>query len=364
MFYDVAVNGDNVWFYNIFFNAIFRVDLKTKKIAAECYFDIADKDKQFMQYMAMAYYDNKLIIAPRNAGDIIIYDLSSKECTKIPIDLSGTENVFNLFSNIRIYKDSAYIFPGRYKAIVKLDLKTYETEYIDDWYKSLGGVDNEDSVTIENVKVCGDNICMMPCWQKNAVIEFNMDTKEHKIHTVPVVENDGLADIVFDGDNYWISMKLHSDVIKWDGGTEFSVIKNTEFSGGFKNILQNEEYIYCIPLCGDRLFKINKQTNCLECDRTLISEPTEEMREITVINCNVMCCKMLDSERGIIYSTYDGKVIVFNAKTGEYNTFLPQIAGDDEKQFKKYFSKILLENVIFENVEFGLWDMLDCIKFS
>ena len=134
---DITINDNNAWFYAEEYSAICRMDLTTGKISAESLYNPQKKDRS----RGIIYYRGKLILAPHNEGGntIRIFDLESREYSEMIISnqYMPDKPCCNLFTEVISYQNRIFFLPGRYHAIVCIDMDTEKITYIDEWYDKI-----------------------------------------------------------------------------------------------------------------------------------------------------------------------------------------------------------------------------------
>lgn len=93
-------------------------------------------------YFDIKRWEDKLILTPFNAKEIAIYDTKNKIWDKIPVYMDEGKFCFDSaegkkFITSIVYEDSIYFIPATFPAIVKLNLRSNEIQYISDWIQSF-----------------------------------------------------------------------------------------------------------------------------------------------------------------------------------------------------------------------------------
>ena len=100
-FYDICFVGKYGWFCDVYTNTLYKIDLNTNEITLEEILPIYE----LVQYGFIANWNNYLVLAPRAAKTILIYDISQKAFMEIDFNnyQMNKANMFNLFSSVQIY---------------------------------------------------------------------------------------------------------------------------------------------------------------------------------------------------------------------------------------------------------------------
>jgi len=166
-FFDICFDGNLGWFCDVYTSTLYKLDILTNTITVEA----AIPGCGNMQYGFIAKWKDILILAPRAAEKIMMYHIKKCSFTEVKLDTErmGERDIFNLFSGVHIFDDSAYLIPGRFPAIVRLDLHTFEIEYFDLWHEELKsklkGYDERKVIFARCNCVLKDKL-LLPCWQE------------------------------------------------------------------------------------------------------------------------------------------------------------------------------------------------------
>lgn len=356
-FYDLAIHNGEGWFCNIYYNALFHLDLRTGDIRLEAILPVKDKN-EYDAYSALAYYDGNLVIAPKNAEKILIYRIREKKIKEIEISLPDVliDKQFNLFNFVKIYNGKAYLFPGRYSAIIKICLNTYKVEYINKWYVDLlkltEKLDNN-RIIFTDIMLNDNGICEMICWQADLIIRFDLNTEAYEFQ---IINNDGkgLSGFFSEKNILWYSNKDKSQIIRRENGKEkiidLSGKGDVKFEGGFR-ILNGEEKIYAFPMYGDSVIQIDKNQEEFKIIKKLPMQPKEELRDMVVLKkSSLLLCKKICRKYAVFFSHYDGEILFFDLVNGIFYKINAILSNTDDRNIIKKFiaKKFWIDNMHFE----------------
>lgn len=364
LFHNFAIKDDYLWFCNIQYNALFKMKVDTGKISFITF--LPETENTFDLYSPLSFYKDLLIIAPRNGKSIIIYDTENNNIKEIKLDLKRLEdlNNINLFTSIYAYKDSAFLFPGRYPAIVKLNLHSFDVEYIDAWYKEIyPNIHDCGKVVFSTAYVDKKGICLLPMWQDGILMKFDMNDCSFSID---MVGTDSYSNVIFDNDNIYLAYKeknlidvIDSDKIKKT--IEISV-PNYIVESGFKKIFLFNNNIYCFPMKSNMILKYDINTKeCYSVKEIPAEFLTSEYNCIWDINF-LACDKISDSEI-MIYSVYTSSIIILDCKTDEFREFIPCLEPTDNTIISSAIAKKRLNSICFENEQFDINDYIEHINY-
>lgn len=181
--WDFDYKANNIWIYVEDVKALFRID------ALSCQIDLVKVlDKSVMNsFRGVSYCDNKIYLAPQNGvKEIYIYDVETQTINRKEISESycpiGEQH--NLFIEIVHYENRVFLIPGRYEAIVCLDLDTGKLSYIDGWYgdikNGLSSVDNH-LVIFNGITRIDESRILINGWKSNVSMIFDMKEMKYRI---------------------------------------------------------------------------------------------------------------------------------------------------------------------------------------
>lgn len=361
-FQDIAVNGDDGWFCNVYYNALCHLDLRTGKINLETFLPSLSNGKlgEFGEYGAIAYYEKKLIIAPMNGCYILFYDLITKNIDQFPIDLNGFDesNRFHLFHAVYIYQNAAYFMPARYSSIVKINLKTLEMCYLRDWYfvisKKLGDANAQ---LFQTSYLTDSGICILPCWQSNVILEVDFNTDKWK--TFCVEENGSAFTAASYSDRaYLISFKDKATIIDIKNQKKPQIYTCTlpEFVmvNGFCALMEWGNYIWCIPLYGNMIVKLNRENGEWTYVRELSLETQEKVKPLEFAICSVLFCKRISASKLLACASPEGKILVIDVEKETVEEYVSVLAEGDIDRIERHFAFQFQKNLWMECFETDL----------
>lgn len=361
-FQDIAVNGDDGWFCNVYYNALCHLDLETGKINLETFLPSFPNEKfgEFNQYSAIAYHEKKLIIAPMNGCCILFYDLDTKNIDCIPIDITGfnDNNRFHLFHAVYIYQNAAYCIPSRYSAIVKIDLNTMELCYIRDWHAViLQKLNDANAQFFQTSYLTDDGICILPCWQSNMILEMDFNTGRWE--TFCVGENGSAFTAAAYSDRaYWISCKDKMAIIDIKNRDRLQIyeceLPDFMMVDGFCALLEWKNDVWCVPLYGNMIVKLNRETGEWTYVRELFLETQENVKPLEFAICSVLFCKRIGESKLLACASPEGKILVVDAVKGTVQEYASVLEESDVDKVERHFASQFQKNLWMECFESDL----------
>lgn len=265
--------GQHFWFSANNVNGLFRMD---KQIWKAKFMGSFPGEPAFGRgYSFIAENDGKLYFAPFETDSIGIFDIEKNTFSKIEIS-EPTRTAFVKynpmikFSFAAAYKDWVFFFPFTYPAIIRLNTKTGELEYLDEWVTSLiKSISADNAYYFGEGHVSGADVTMF-CANENAFVRFNMEECSLKI--IDVCKNDGdHFGISFDGECYWTApIGNPAAVVKLNPktGEQAEIMQfPPSFVPGTHPMLYSAYaggYVWMLPGTANESLKINVKTNEIE----------------------------------------------------------------------------------------------------
>ncbi len=366
-FFDVAVHGDDVYFANAFFSALIHYSLNSQKFDYVCHLPVF-QHHGYMQYGPIAYTDGKLVIGARDADFVLIYDSQRDEIVKqifldhayLPGDLSAAN-----FSNIVLHDGCAYLLPGRCMAIMRIDLATYEVSYLTDWFREVDGDIDEGLVHFLNASVVDGNLVILPTWQHNKIIFYNLQDRKYTVKKMPQ-EDMYLSCAEPYGESLLLGLREKKDIylMMKDGSLQcFSPnndVREFKAERGYKKIYisYNTAKAYLAPIDGNMALCFDLKTGRFSKWRDLKIEPEGVFDEFYRLGKNnLLCAHVSEDGKAFTYNAFDGMMGILDLEKGAFRSIpaelpLNQVGGIAEYERNRYFSKPVIENDNLDIIEF------------
>lgn len=122
------------------------------------------------------------------------------------------------FQNVIHYKDSLFITPSSYPAIVKLNMNTGEVSYYSDFIKGVLSISGQCGARASyafSASVQTGAKVYITCRWADLLVEFDMESCESKV--IKLSERGfGNQHIQFDGSNIWLFAAANSNITRWN----------------------------------------------------------------------------------------------------------------------------------------------------
>lgn len=353
-FLDVAINKNELWFCNVNYNMLFRLDMNSRKLEAIVELTDVEKFGAAEEYSALAYYQNKLIIAPKNAKDIILYDIAQNEISRILFELPENKAICsNYFRHVEVYRNAAYLFPGTYPSILKLDLDTYKISYIDEWYhtwKKQLTYQETDKAMFLNFHMHGTD-CYMPCRRVGLEMRFNLQTEMCEMKQLGDFSMH-LTDALHAEETVWYSHMDGNEIYQIVDGIEHCYTCsdcNCHLEGGY-HLTDVGENIYAIPRIGNAVLQVNKKTKNINILQETVGQPKEYMKDFTIYKTKYICHKRYSHSKMIFFSNYEGLIVVRDLESGNTDCYETKLFEEQLSIINKLYQKYLFKknDVLYE----------------
>lgn len=363
-FFDICFDDNYGWFCDAYTNTLYRINLLTNKITVEAgipaYGDV--------QYGFIARWENMLVLAPRAARKIMIYHIKEYSFTEIELDIGRMEEreVFNLFAGVQIFGDSAYLIPGRFPAVVRLDLHTFEIEYFDSWYERLKSKIknyNNGIVFFARCNCVFDGKLLLPCWQANIVMEFQFETGKYRFIEFPKIKHEFSGMYVRNKELFLASKSQHI-IFRCDfNGNELERIKLRGLLGtGISYLIDMNGAVAAVPMSGGPMVQYDFNTERCEVILDLATEEKEDSYVGEIFpKVNILSAVRDNCGNLWLYSVFDDIILKRNINTG-YVERIKAVLSEKEAK-KKAFLNLQTAVAIWEECKIlSIADLCDYIK--
>ena len=365
LFLDITSHGNKAWFCNSYFSALFEIDLNSLEFTLLSWLP-EEKEMTFQSYSAIAYYEEKLIIAPRNEHRILIYDLEKNKLDKeIPIDVSimGDEsNVFNLFSRIAIIGNFAYILPGRYPAIIKLNLVDYSISLIDDWYKSNKDAVVDEGRTIFSTAGTMHDDILLPFWQVGRMLIFHAKEENWDVVQTPQYEK-FIFDIATRDNEAYVSSCIKNTICKIEQNKAVEWLDLDQYPKSGEGILRicladNEMIVF--PSRGKSILSINLETKEVIESIACKDEVQENQKSAAYVDNQFLCARRVE-DKILACSVYEGLLYVYSLTERKWAKKELVVPQKYEEDLEKRANSLYMNDFMYETNDGILEGWLDWV---
>ena len=308
-------------------------------------------------YYGIKKIQNKIILAPYNTEDIYIYDLDKRQGIKLV--LSEAKDNMKLFDEIIEYKGKAFLLPGRYPALVRVDMETLEVCEYRECVKSFQRTNESEHMFQWAYYVNGEYLYLAGM-NESRILIFNMEDESYKIKTIGGYPY-GYCRLIYDGTCFWLGAFKVNRIVRWDeksGNTK-------EYSYPMEQEPVNEwAYYGSLIDCGDEIkicsafsfdiISFNKTTG--ECSRPEgIQDILAELESKALRNeTGFVYARPWNGEGAVLFDTGNNCLHIWNLKTGQWKHYPCRLKKDDmlcmeKEQIEKYWISRSTPYCLWEN---------------
>ncbi|MCI8514569.1 MAG: hypothetical protein HFI93_08110 [Lachnospiraceae bacterium] len=238
--FDDCRRGNEIWFSNLSFNGLMRMDLNTGEVKVTGKFPGYGMEERNLHRRVFSY-QNKLYFIPWFGKTIDIYDISADEFQAI--EMPGMDCA--VMDAARVC-DEIWIFAAsdQYPAYV-LDLEngnlTPRTWVFDSIRKHVKDI----SLAISSVACRGDRI-WLGIYDKNFL--YQIDVKKRTVQEIGLPSDVRIKSVDIWGGNLWITDALHPELILIkDGKREIYYSEKIMRRDSFSRVIESGKYKMVLP---------------------------------------------------------------------------------------------------------------------
>ncbi len=180
-------DNEKIYCVSFAFSRLYEIDKKTGE-AVELKIKKNGAELDFM-FFSIEKINEKLILIPLKANEIVVYNLISKTTDYIELKsldyISKRKEVAKNAKFVCSYSKDNYVYllGAFYPAIIQFNVDTYETEYITEWAGRLGEKKNFDYNLVTGCTAQGDKLYMSMGYYPSVMV---MDTKNNSIEIIKI----------------------------------------------------------------------------------------------------------------------------------------------------------------------------------
>lgn len=217
-FEEGVVLNNELWYVAVPRAWLCKMDLLDYKVQVVCEIPFMDVNAAYT-YNVVAVYDNKLILMPKYAEDVLIYDIGKDEFEKIELKkalrTSGKDAGNAVKFRAYALKDNVlWMMPQSSCCILEYNLLTGKLIEHVDWYEQFERY-NWENVNLFGKGIMAENSLWIPCYQLNAIVEFRIETKESILHFIGS-EKDCYSAITYTNGKFWLFNAFQNSLCKWN----------------------------------------------------------------------------------------------------------------------------------------------------
>ncbi|MFI3201169.1 MAG: hypothetical protein R3Y54_06555 [Eubacteriales bacterium] len=259
--------GDRYYFTSGRYNAIFSVDKDFHEVIYENSIpDVSVFDNSISGQFLIE--ENIMHIAPMKTNNTYQYNTKTKKVTEI-FQHDSSYGCFGICN----YGEEMFYLPQQSDAICVYHKKLKKVEKYRDCIEAFKPSDQEWNIGGIGRYVVLDGILYASYTEVNSILEFDLCTKEYKVHTVGI---SGCTAIVVDGETLWLSSAkdgvlvqwntiTHKEVRKYNMPPELNIWKSPNGSYlAHRFIFLSGEYLLTLPAYSNAMVRCNICTGVTE----------------------------------------------------------------------------------------------------
>ncbi len=253
-FIDCIRVDDKIWFASGNYNGLYCYDITDHKVKW-----IADFPEELfnVEYLFLKMYKDKdnLIFLPMFAKDVHIFNLISKQFTKIE-----NPRIFpNPFADGRVFGKYLHLFGHNYYGILKVDLESKKIETVDGVLEQIeqGTFMDRKGLLFGLQAVEIENKVYLPSWQNNRLVEYDMENGICRCYEVGSEAN-GYYGVYQMKDGLALLTWNNGCVVFWYGEYYEEVVYCEDCSLD-KHLCVMDNAVWIIPCRTNKLYKIDSK---------------------------------------------------------------------------------------------------------
>lgn len=265
-FQAACMDGQSIYFANIDFNALVRLNKATGNVQCIDRFP-GSRLNRYRSISGMGIWKGKLWMLPQTEKKVFSYDLVSKHWDTLELlEQCLDKNVPQLFSAGRQVGRYYYAFGFKQYIIMKLDMETGELRYSKDNIERFQQV-----IGKETWAVCWQDCCQVgeklyaASPRGNIVLAYDMQTEKIEIHQIGNSDSRYVT-VAHDGNAFWLTTTT-GEIIRWNPRTDETWKIDLNISGyrqdgnwAFGSSLYAGGYVWLFAYSTNMNIRVNVQT--------------------------------------------------------------------------------------------------------
>lgn len=228
-----------LYFFAREFNALLAIDLTERKLN----FVTSVTDIEFSAryaFTAISGIRNKIILAPRAAANIVLYDVNTEELCEYKI--RSISECPTKFQEIVQAGEKLYLIGCQYPAVIQVDLDTMEQVYFDEWKNKVKRTPY--IFFHRGCSVVQGEFIYLACAFSNQILTISTQTGKSMFWSVGK-DSDCFSGMCFDGTYFWLAPYYGNVLLRW----------NYETGKAERILLPERNKVGDISYCGCKIWK-------------------------------------------------------------------------------------------------------------
>ena len=359
LFFDSMFEYKDEFFISSFtYNALYKMNKKSHQLNFIGHFP-GERLDEYNLYHSMVQWGDEVYFAPARAKDMAVFNLCDNSFRKIAIPApsinTSYKDSYAKFNSIFSFGGFIYLIGYCYPGILQYDPIKGSFKQFFDWLPEIERLQidyKKDDITYFYGAISVGEELFATSTVANAVVVFNMRTCSSVVYKVG--ENGGtFSGICYDGENYWLSPRDGSIVVRWNRETGESKSYETNIrseDSTFIGTIYVNGYVWLFPYGGSSVLCIDPQNEQIK----MVDDFCENF------------CERSNSYRDKGFSMireYHGRIFLFADRTADFIDYNPKDSelkryhfntkGLSKSNFKTHYGNFV------ENGMYSLHDYLD-----
>lgn len=259
--YSYIETNDAIWFSNIYFNGLEKINKLTGEI---------ELLKKFPQYSIRNSYlhsyvvcvEDYLVFVPNLSAYITSFDMKTNKFVSVALDLQkiGQEKI--RFSSACIKGHYVYMFPCRARKIIKYDIYQNTVKYLDVLNAIQEKIPQATEVFLSQYERINEKV-YVPFANLNAIMIFDLEQEKADIQYLNI--EGGCTTISRCGESFFLMASKKAQIYSWNEKTE-EILTYDAFPKDFTENDGSFYYLYCYSyIIGKKIFFFPILGNMIVC---------------------------------------------------------------------------------------------------
>lgn len=342
-----------IWFANICFNALMKVNLLTGDL------DIVDKFPNYpvnarWLYSSVHHIGQYLVFIPNNSAEIVSYNLDNGKFFSVPIKEEYLSKNAGQFTSSYQIGSFIYLFPTAAKCMIKYNTVTHKIVYLENAVSEL--IERMPEVTYwfyQKYEVI-DKLIYLPAMEVNVVVIFDIEKESADIRYLNI--EGGCSTIDYKDGYFYFASGKSAQIYRWEPVSGEIIIYNDlpndiKKEEMFANSFCKDDKIIFFPDQGNRILTFMIETGKISVLKELINIDGETVSTYMVNqNDGTVCTCGLDSD------------FIFALNYRKDQILLQNIFNLNESMVKKKISTFLFNHSISENLDEDFMSLKDYLE--
>lgn len=208
---------DSIWFANIYFNALVRLNKVTGQIESMEKFPNYGLYESWL-YSTVYYVEGFLVFIPNNSAEIAAYHVETRKFISTVLDHNYVGRKKTYFVNAYVYGHYVYMFPTGSECIVRYDVQNHTVKYLENSLSAL-------IRTMPDTWYCFyqqfdeiDGKIYLPFLELNAAAVFDVRSESVEIRYLDM--EGGCSTICHIGDYFYLASWRMPKIYRWNLKTD------------------------------------------------------------------------------------------------------------------------------------------------